>query len=236
MVRRAITLAVIVAGFVAVTGGVAFAHTAFEPFAATPGSIVDVRLGLANENPSGTTKVELFFPENIRIPVTVTPVDGWVGQEVGGTPTRQVVTWTLTGQASDDDPEFPLTLGPLPGQPGRLQFEVVQTYADGAVDRWIEPVPAGGPEPAMPGPVLELEPGTAGIVPPASSPDGAAGTSSTTVAPTTSSTGVTAPNPIGPDDDDNSTGWIIAVIVAIVIIAGVVAFIVIRRRNAARPT
>ena len=44
----------------------------------------------------------------------------------------------------------------------QLQFKVLQTYSNGAVDRWIEPWPAGQPEPERPAPVLAVEGATPG--------------------------------------------------------------------------
>jgi Domain of unkown function (DUF1775) len=62
----------------------------------------------------------------------------------------------LAGQPRAGDLKLPITLGPLPTDPGRLQLKVLQTWSNGDVDHWIDEWPEGAPEPGNPGPVLDL--------------------------------------------------------------------------------
>ena len=68
------------------------------------------------------------------------------------------VTWTSSGQ--DIPPgmydEFVLSVSPLPEGVDTLNFPVDQTYSDGKVVKWNEPVPASGAEPEHPAPQLKL--------------------------------------------------------------------------------
>src|SRR5262245_32821356 len=147
--------------------GRADAHNEFEPATAAPGSVVDLQLFVEDEAPdAGTTKVALQFPEPITV-VALPDVEGFTatveGGELGGAPATGV-TWE--GGPAADDLELPITLGPLPGEPGRLQFKSVQTYDNGDEEAWIADWPEGAPEPDHPGPVLDLVAGGPGSVPP----------------------------------------------------------------------
>jgi uncharacterized protein YcnI len=68
------------------------------------------------------------------------------------------VTWTSSGQ--DIPPgtfdEFVLAVSPLPEGVDALDFPADQTYSDGKVVKWSEPVPASGAEPEHPAPQLKL--------------------------------------------------------------------------------
>ena len=145
----------------------ALAHSEFDVVEVAPGSIVSLNLFVENESDSaGTTMVELRFPEPliiVELPSvgcwSVEPVDGTVGAEAIG------VVWTRPTAEPTEDPILPLTIGPLPGTEGRLQFKVVQTYSDGSEEAWIDDWPAGEPEPPHPGPILDLVAGAPGTIP-----------------------------------------------------------------------
>jgi uncharacterized protein YcnI len=203
----------------------AAAHNEWEPNTAAPGSVVDLTLFVEDERPdAGTTKVELFFPAPITVAAlpaapgwAATPVDGQVGGPASG------VTWT--GGPAQGDVELPIRLGPLPGQPGRLQFKTVQTYDNGEVDRWIDEWPEGAPEPPAPGPVLDLVPGGPGSVPAttASAPSTTAPTTTTTAATTTETD--QAAEDTDDDSDSSIVPWVVAAAAVLVIAAGVFAFL-----------
>src|SRR5690349_1149911 len=79
VLRRFVTLVLLVTGAIAATAGVASAHTGWKPDAAAPGSIASLTLSVAAENDSaGTVKVELFFPEGVEF-TTIEPSapPGW---------------------------------------------------------------------------------------------------------------------------------------------------------------
>jgi hypothetical protein len=207
----------------------------FEPDEAAPGSIADLVLHVPNERDDATTtKVQMrFWPEDLRLVVVKLPtVAGWSGTvdggEVGGAP-AQGITWTRPASSPQDNPELPFTIGPLPTEPGPLEFKVVQTYSNGDADDWIQSTPPGGPEPEFPAPVVELRPGAPGRVP--------TSTIATTVAPTTTvasspTTVISAQTEENEDDDDNAAVWIIGAI-GVAIAVAIAATLWLRSRRTA---
>ena len=218
-----------IAALVLVAAPVA-AHNEWEPETAAPGSIIDLTLFVEDEQPdAGTTTVELHFP----VPITVAAlpaVQGWTATlmdgELGGP--AMGVTWA--GGPAPGDVDLPIRLGPLPSEPGRLQFKTVQTYDNGEVDRWIDDWPAGAAEPPAPGPVLDLVPGGPGTIPATTAP------STTTTAPTTTTTATTtteADEAASQDADDDSDSNVVPIVVAAAVIVAVAggAFAFIRSRR-----
>ena len=218
-----------IAALVLVAAPVA-AHNEWEPATAAPGSIIDLTLFVEDEQPdAGTTTVELHFP----VPITVAAlpaVQGWTATlmdgELGGPATG--VTWA--GGPAPGDVDLPIRLGPLPSEPGRLQFKTVQTYDNGEVDRWIDDWPPGAAEPPAPGPVLDLVPGGPGTIPATTAP------STTTTAPTTTTTATTtteadeaASQDAGNDSDSNVVPIVVAAAVIVAVAGGAFAFIRSRR-------
>jgi uncharacterized protein YcnI len=228
VLRRLVPIFGLTLGLVLASAGVASAHTGWKPDAAAPGSIASLTLSVAAENDAaGTVKVELFFPEGVEL-TTVEPTApaGWAVETGPPGGTGANVTWSRPSGPSSESPQLPIRLGTFPAQPGQIQFKVIQTYADGTVARWIADWPAGAPEPEMPGPVLKLEPGAAGDIPPS--------TTTTSAPATTTTTGLIAPNPEVPDDDggSDSTGLIIGAVALFLVALGVTATIVLRRNQA----
>jgi uncharacterized protein DUF1775 len=250
LLRRALTALGIVLGVVAAAAPTVFAHTEFDIGEVAPGSIVNLNLFVENESgTAGTTQVELRFPEPLVIvglPTvegwTATPVEGSVGAEAIG------VVWVRPTASPAEDPNLPLTIGPLPAAEGRLQFKVLQTYSDGTEDAWIDVWPVGAVEPDRPGPVLDLVAGAPGTIPApgtiapvatdaatTNAPADTAAGSTTTVATTEPATpAITSPattTPADADADSSNTGVIIGIVIAVVVIAGAAAVVVVRRRS-----
>jgi uncharacterized protein YcnI len=233
--RRVVAAGAVAATALMLTAGVAAAHSEWEPGDAAPGSVADLTLFVEDEQPdAGTVKVELFFPEPLTV-AALPAAEGFTatvtGGQVGGPATG--VTWE--GGPAPGDVEVPITLGPLPDQPGQLQFKVVQTYDNGDVERWIDDWPEGSPEPPNPGPVLGLVPGAAGSIPPATE---APATTATTEAPATTAPPATTSDEsaAAESDDDSGTSplvWLIPV--ALVIAAAAGAAVYLRRRRAPAP-
>ena len=222
--RRVIVSGVVCAAVLAFVARPAAAHNEFEPAEAAPGSVATLTFFAEDEQPdAGTNKLELQFPEPITV-VELPAVEGWtatvVGGELGGPATG--VTWE--GGPEPDDVEFPITLGPLPTEPGRLQFKSIQTYDNGEDDAWIADWPEGAAEPDNPGPVLDLVAGAPGSV-----PDTTDVPAATTIAPTTTVADEAA---AAEDDDDSDSSALPIVIGAVVVLAaagGAVAFFRSRR-------
>ncbi len=150
---------------------------------------------------SDTSSLALDFPATPALDtVTVDPVTGWTSQvdkdPASGAVTKVTFTGTLTGDASQD---FALSLGKVATGTKTITFTALQNCTNGDVIRWVEPNPAGGPEPENPTPILDL-----------SGKKPAADTPSTTAAATTTKK----------SSDSSSTGVIIGIIAAVVVVGG----------------
>jgi uncharacterized protein YcnI len=91
-----------------------------------------------------------------RLAKPITTDDGFTVDKATAT-----ITWTATagGIPPEQFDEFALSVGPFPDKPaGALFFPAVQTYSDGSVVRWDQPVVAGKAEPEHPAPRLTLTP------------------------------------------------------------------------------
>jgi len=222
--RRIGALTVISLGLVMISSGVGYAHTGFEPDAVAPGSVAELALSVAAENDAaGTTTIQLVFPDGLPITVVeIPPVPGWTATLDGGSLGQPAtgITWSRPSGPVGESPVVRMKLGPVPVQPGQIQFKVLQTYADGEIARWIQDWPAGGPEPEMPGPVLALEAGAAGEIPPSTT------TSSTT---TTSKPTTTTSRPADEDEESDTTALIVGGIALFLVPLGVTAYLVARR-------
>ncbi|SDR85105.1 Uncharacterized protein YcnI [Friedmanniella luteola] len=140
---------------------------------ATSGGYSVLTFRVPNESDeASTTRVVVELPQDTPLSsVRTRPVPGWTVTvaraplpspvEVGGatlTEAPRTVTWTAQGDAAvgpDQYQDFALAVGPLPA-PGEVLLPVTQTYSDGEVVRWDEPVPASGEEPEHPAPVLAV--------------------------------------------------------------------------------
>ncbi len=141
----------------------AFAHAEFQPASANAGATVKFNLFVEDESKTaGTTKLDVRFSEPLTVIAAPAPT-GWTVVAVSGNIGSQASGLTYSGPQLADSANLAITLGPLPSTAGRLQFKVVQTYSDGATTNWVDDNPVGGPEPASPGPVIDiLAKGTSG--------------------------------------------------------------------------
>ena len=159
----------------------------------------------------------------------MTAVPGWTatvdGGRLGGPATG--VTWQ--GTPRDGDLKLPITLGPLPAEPGRLQFQVVQTYDTGDVDHWIDEWPEGAPEPVNPGPVLDLVAGAPGSIPATTAPP--APTTTATTTPATTVAGGEAAADEADDSDTSPLVWLVPAAIVVLAAGGGYAFLRSRRRG-----
>jgi hypothetical protein len=77
----------------------------------------------------------------------------------------RTVTWSAdpgTRIGPGEYLDFPLSLGPLPTGVDELVLPAVQTYDDGEVVSWDQPMNADGSEPERPAPSVALGPAAAG--------------------------------------------------------------------------
>jgi uncharacterized protein YcnI len=163
-----------------VGAGPAFAHVTAQPGTAEQGGYSVVTFRVPNESDTaGTVGLTVTLPTDHPISsVRTTPLPGWTAttskvplnppvQDDGRTITETVgsVTWTAApgtriepGQYLD----FPLSLGPLPDDADQIILPATQTYDDGEVVNWNEPMGPNGAEPEHPAPVVALTEPAAG--------------------------------------------------------------------------
>jgi len=154
----------------------AAAHVTVSSDDAAPGGFGLLVFQVPNESENAfTTKVEVQLPTDTPLAsVSTTPIPGWTVDartsklpkpvEVeGATVTEAVtsVTWTADGGGIGPDQfeQFELSAGPFPEGVDSMLFPTTQTYSDGEVVRWNQPVEPGTPEaqePESPAPLLVL--------------------------------------------------------------------------------
>jgi len=218
----------------------ALAHVTVAPASADKGA-TDVQLSfrVPSEEDSPTTKVEIALPSNPPLlGVLAQPVPGWTAKvttqhldtpvQTDDGPVSDIVTdvtWTASNAAAGIQPEayqsFNLLAGSLPDSGTEVVFKAVQTYANGTVVKWVDPVTEGGPEAQYPTPILTLTSGAA---------SGHTGETTTTVATGGSASGS---NSSAQDDADTAkTIGIIAIIFSVLALIGVGIGFAMRRRPA----
>jgi periplasmic copper chaperone A len=179
--RRALRLATVLslAATATVLGAApAFAHVTAQPGDAAQGSYSVVSLRVPNESDTaGTVKLEVTLPADHPLSsVRTTPVPGWTATmtKAALTPPVQVgertvneavrtVTWTAnpgTRIGPGEFLEFPLSVGPLPTGVEEIALPAVQTYDDGEIVAWDQPMNPDGSEPERPAPTVTLTPAT----------------------------------------------------------------------------
>lgn len=190
--------------FVAVTAAVpASAHVTVSSPDAKAGGYAKLVFRVPTESDTASTsKLTVTMPtEHPFASVRPQVKPGWTVKaveanlatpvQVGDTKlTKAVATVTFTAAAggipSGSFDEFALSVGRLPEGVDALSFPAEQTYSDGKVVRWDQPVPASGDEPEHPAPTLKLaaadtaEAGdTAGTTPVTATADSGGGSSDT---------------------------------------------------------
>ena len=166
---------VLVGGVAALVGlmvATAAAHVEIDPRSAKGGTSTQLVFSPLNEESDvGTVKVLVQFPREYPIASAVAQSDAtWtptvktrkVAKAIpgpDGKTNRAVDQIIWDGGPSPTDGAFdlpPVTIGPLPTTTKRLYFKVVQTYANGHVDRWIQLPAPGATGPEFPAPVLRI--------------------------------------------------------------------------------
>jgi uncharacterized protein YcnI len=173
--RRVIELIVgaAVGAVVLAISGVASAHVTVQPSSVPKGGFEILSFSVPNEkDAANTVGLEVTLPTKYPIAfVSVKPMTGWtiatertkLAKPVktdDGQVTEAVtkITWTATGGGLEPGQFdlFTISAGPLPTKPNKLEFKALQTYSDGEVVSWIEPVVKGAPEPEHPAPSVSL--------------------------------------------------------------------------------
>jgi periplasmic copper chaperone A len=165
------------AGLVLLAAMPASAHVTVSSPDAAPGGFGKLVFRVPNESDTATTtKLQVQLPTDTPFAsVSTKPMPGWtVDAEPtklpepvdvnGATVTEAVtsVTWTAQsggGIAPDQFDEFEISVGPFPEDVEAMSFPATQTYDDGEVVRWSQPVDpdaSEAEEPEHPAPALEL--------------------------------------------------------------------------------
>ncbi len=178
------------AGVAAVTvlalGAPAFAHVTTDPDSAPQGGEITLGFRVPNEETNANvTQVEIDLPTDTPLlGVDVEPLPGWTAKvtqtnlnppvQTDDGPVTQAVSqiiWTAAagaGTAPGQFQEFYVLVQQLPDKANQVTFKALQTYSDGTIVRWIDPVVAGQPAPDHPTPMLTLTPATDNAQPPRS--------------------------------------------------------------------
>ena len=202
MGKRIAVTTVMAGAIVCALAAPAAAHVTVDPTSAPQGATEKLSFLVPNEEPTArVTDVQIAFPTPPDTPiptVTVEQKPGWtitvttqkLAQPVhtdDGAITDIVsrIEWKAKTAADAIAPEqfgeFTVDADGLPDNENQVVFRAIQTYSDGTIVRWIDPVTPGGPEAEHPTPILELTPaeGTATTAP---------GSTGTTAAPSSGST------------------------------------------------
>jgi uncharacterized protein YcnI len=171
MIRKLLTAAGCSAALVLGIASPAFAHVTVDPATAPQGGEITLGFRVPNEmSNAGTTKIQIFFPSDHPI-LGIDPqsAPGW--QDKIYTQTLNPPVNTDDGPVSSYVGEVDWTGGPI--QPGHFHefyvlaqrlptgvnqvvFKALQTYSNGTIVRWIDPVTSQNPDPANPTPILTL--------------------------------------------------------------------------------
>ena len=231
--------------FAALTGAVvllmatpAWAHVTVSPPSEPRGaSDVEITFRVPNEEPpASTTKLLIALPSSPPIlNVDAQSVPGWTDavqtthltkpiQTDDGAVTDVVtqVTWTANSTADGIKPgefgRFEILVGDLPDTGDQIVFKALQTYSNGDVVRWIDPVTPNGSAAEHPTPILQL-----------TSPTTAPAASNSTSAASATTTGLAKKSQV---DSARTVGAIGIIIGALGLLAALVALLTRRRANA----
>jgi periplasmic copper chaperone A len=178
----------------------AFAHVTTDPDSAPQGGEITLGFPVPNEETNANnTVVEVDFPTTRPLlGVDPEPIPGWTAKvtetklnppvQTDDGPVSQAVSqiiWTAAtggGTPPGQFQEFHVLVQGLPKDTTQVVFKALQTYSDGNIVRWIDPVTAGQPAPDHPTPILTLTPASDSTGP-TTTTAGATVSTATTAAP-----------------------------------------------------
>lgn len=151
--------------------GAASAHVTVTPDAPAEGASTQVTFRVPSESQTAkTTKIKVDLPTVTPFTsVRVKPVPGWTAEVVRGALPQPVtvngatiteaplsVSWTANDEATqltiDQYQMFSMHVGRLPQSGTTVMLPVAQSYSDGSVRNWDDPVVEGQGEPEDPAP------------------------------------------------------------------------------------
>ncbi|WP_306363343.1 YcnI family protein [Nocardia sp. CC227C] len=161
-VSRALGTAVAAASLTLLGAGTAFAHVSVDAPGAQQGGYTVATFRVPTESDTASTTELVVTLPNLKSARTE-PLPGWtakVDRNSDGEATS--VTWTADpgnpGVGPGQFQRFAISLGKLP-ETETVSFAAAQTYSDGKVVNWDQPVTADGEEPERPAPTLTLAAG-----------------------------------------------------------------------------
>ena len=173
-VRRVGAAVAVAAGLVLAGALPAAAHVTVSTPDAEPGGFGKLVFRVPNESADAdTTKVQVQLPTDTPFTsVSSKPMPGWTVEteqsrldppvDVDGVNLTEAVTsvtWTAEsggGLPPDQFTEFEMSVGPFPEDVDSMSFPTTQTYSDGEVVAWDQPMREGAAEPERPAPTLDL--------------------------------------------------------------------------------
>lgn len=170
-ISRIAAIGGVVALAVLAVAGPASAHVTANPSTAEQGSYTKISFRVPNEQDSAqTTQIEVDLPLDHPIAsVAVRPVPGWTIQVTKGKLPKPIVSddgevteavtkivWSKGTIDVGQFQEFDVSMGPMPTDVTEISFPAIQTYSNGQVVDWNEPMGPGGKEPDHPAPTVHL--------------------------------------------------------------------------------
>ncbi|MDE8670009.1 YcnI family protein [Pseudarthrobacter sp. H3Y2-7] len=153
--------------------GAASAHVSVTPDAPAEGTSTQVTFRVPSESKTATTtKIKVDLPTDTPLTsVRVKPVQGWTTEIVRGALPQPItvdgatiteaplsVTWTANDAQSqltgDQYQMFSVYVGRLPKSGTTVTLPLTQSYSDGSVRNWDDPVVEGQKEPEDPAPAF----------------------------------------------------------------------------------
>jgi periplasmic copper chaperone A len=177
MPKRIVLVATMTVAIVFAFALPASAHVTVDPPSAPQGATVKLSFLAPNEEPTTKmTELAVSFPTPPQTPiptVTVEAKPGWTVTVTNLKLAKPIVTddgsitdivsqidWkaktAADGIGANQFGEFTIDADGLPDNEDQVVFKAIQTYANGDVVRWIDPVTANGPEAEHPTPILVL--------------------------------------------------------------------------------
>ena len=205
MGKRIVVTSAMVGAIVCALAAPAAAHVTVDPPSVPKGSTVKLSFLVPNEEPkANVTDVQIAFPTPPQTPIPTVSVEGKPVWNVTVTTQKlakpittddgnisdvvSVIDWKAKTPADGIVPEqfgeFTIDADGIPDDENQVVFKAIQTYSDGTVVRWIDPVTPGGPEAEHPTPILELTSPEGTATPTTTASGSASGSSRTTIVAT----------------------------------------------------
>jgi uncharacterized protein YcnI len=177
MGKRIVLTSVMAGAIVLTLAAPAGAHVTVDPSSAPKGSTGKLSFLVPNEEPTAkVTELQVAFPTPPNTPISSVAVEAKAGWNVKVTTQKltkpittddgtinqivSLIDWKAKtpadGIAANQFGEFTIDADGLPTNENEVVFRAIQTYSNGTVVRWIDPVTPNGPEAPHPTPVLQL--------------------------------------------------------------------------------